>query len=1792
MTTRRVVGLIVSAHLVALSIILLLGGCDGSSRVNPPGNRVVLLRQSPQPGSLLRYRENLSWTFSDAMTLDSGNQAAPGTLTLQPPVPGTAVWSHPNVLTFMPFDPWPQGRDIRATLALPPSLVGRRFKPVEFVFYGAPPMIASVTREGEDVAGRTLSLRLLLTQPLNMAAFRKAFTLAVPGGTIPYTAEGGLNGQDYLIRTARIEEPRVSAHFDLSPGAGVPPLRLWEDTVDVVEPMEVLTSEIQEERDGFAVKVTFSQPPAPGWESFLDSDPATNLTADWSTGATVRIRGLQPANQYDLVFQKGLPGRNGSVVTQDMQMSLSIPELKVRLAFRDRGHYLSSAGSRKVVLESVNVASVKLGVWRVYPNNFVDFARSGSLYQDAENSWSWNVAEPQGDLVTNVIVKMEPGKNQVRNTVLDVAELTGGREEGVFYLVAEDEAPGGRSVNKLVVLTDLGLSVIRHENEVLVWALSIRDGTPVKDVEIAAFSTKNQLVGKAMTDGAGLARIEAAAMPALSVVTGVKDARLVMVKLDESRVQGPVEESSRLFLKSGYEAFLYADRGIYRPGETAHVKAVVRGPQLACPAPFPVQMKVLRPDFVLFARLTSVLSAEGTAEFDLPFMPESLTGRYMLELEAGGKERVAGSLSLQVEDFVPPTLAVTILGPTNRETLGRPISVGVEARHLFGSPNSGGRAALRARLGSAPFRSSLYPDFSFGDSRRPEVWRTLECGEKRLDAAGKAVFEVELPGDLNPAAALSCSLVATVFEDSGRACPAVVTFPVDPRAAYIGLKSAQEDWKAGDTVRIQVVAVRPDGSLVDAGGLKTTLSRITWNWREEVDSDGRSQFRSDRQAEAVLEGVVAPSNGPAEVVWIKAMEGEYELAVTDASGATSASLVFYVSDGNGWSGSGFRQPDRVSLTFDRERYRAGDEAVVTLRAPFPGQVLLTLENDRIRSSQVLQMTGNTLDVRIPVKADYWPNLFVRAVVVRPQTGAGSSAGRVVVRAVGVASLVVSRPEAEYRVAVSAPARLHPLTPLEVEVVVKDGASNPVPCEVTVSAVDEGILRLTGYTTPEPLRFFGESRNLDAWLHDVYALLLPDPEAGLRAARLHTGGDAMGDEMAGRLNPIRSRRFVPVALWSGTVRTDAGGRAHMSLPVPEFSGQLRITAVAVGAGGFGSADKAVQIRRDWVVQATLPRAAAPGDRFNLGCSVYNESGASGVVTVVVTAKGALAMESTPAGSGTVPLMRSENKLVTFPLVATGAGLGEVLLDIQAGHEHWTDRIEMPVRPPWPRAILSGEGSLLPGRSARIGMALSWFPNTGNARLLCSGQPGLEGLGALDFLNDYPYGCLEQTISRAFPYLVAGDLIAAAGRGYMDPGKIGVRVGVGIRYVLALQTPGGGFSLWPRQMDAYDWGSAYAVLFLAEAKAAGYAVPQEALDRGCAYLSQHMSGWLKEQQLPDRAPCAAMALQALAAAGKPDQAALSRLAQFESEWDVDTRARLVLAFLAAGRRSEAGKMLASLSEDGPSSLARESGAYLRSSVRHAALMLDAWLQVDPVSPAIPPLVNALLKERRNGHWETTQENAAVLLALGRYAKQHKPGSETCQGMLIATNGETRTVKDAGTFAYDDPRQLSQLMVSNSGSTVLYYAWTASGVPAGSSVPQEDRGIRIRRTVMGVKGASGAPFKQGDLAVVKLTVEGMTEPIDNLVIEELLPGGLEIENPDLQSAYASIIPEGQPRIPVRYQTVRDDRLIAFTGLVGNSNSLFYLVRAVTPGEFVWPPATVACMYDPSIRSLNGGGKIRVEP
>jgi uncharacterized protein YfaS (alpha-2-macroglobulin family) len=1556
--------------------------------------------------------------------------------------------------------------------------------------------------------------------------------------------------------------------------------------------MHIGSVEPEEERSSAALRVVFSQPPAPDWKRYVKIEPSTNLTWESGTGALARIRGLVPGRRVELTFMAGLPARNGSVLTQDLFMAIQVADLKTRLRFQDRGHYLSSAGSRKVALESINVKAVKVSVWKIYTNNISGFARSSSLYNDREGSGVWNQSESEGDEVTNRLVKVEPGRNQVRQTVLDLGELTGSAASGLYYVMAEDaDETTHLAAHKMVVLTDLGLTVIRNEREVLVWAMSIGKGTPVAGVTVTALSAKNQLVASAVTDERGLALISRDPLPPLGIVTGEKGDAFAMIKLDEALVQGVVEDSGRGFLSSGYEAFLYADRGIYRPGESARIRAIVRGPLLACPTAFPVQLLVRRPDGLTAARLTALLSGAGTADFEWPCPPEALTGRYALELEAGGPGRSAGSLSLMVEDFVPPTLAVTLTGPAGRVSLAEPVTVSVKARYLFGSPAEGKRASLRARLGPAPFQSARFPDFVFGDPRQPPVWRTIECGEDLLDFEGRAEFAVPFPADLNPGAALSCTLAATVIEDSGRACPAVCTFPVDAKNRYIGLKSLAENASAGAPARFQAVRVDPSGApAVEPAPLSWTLSRVTWIWREETDPESGSRFRFDPVKDLVREGSSVPaSNGVAEIVWDHALEGEYELAVDTPSGA-GASMSFYVSDGSGWGGTRFRQPDQVAVRFDKERYRAGEEAVVTLQAPFPGQALISLENSRLCETRVLAMTNTTLQLRVPVKPDYWPNLYVRAVVVRPQEGTLPDSGMTVVRATGVAAMKVGRPEKSFQVDLSVPERVKPASPLTVEVRVSDAEGHPVSCEVTVAAVDEGILQLTGYGSPDPLAFFSTSRGLFAWLYDGYALLLPDPDAVAAAIRLKTGGDAMGAEMAGRLNPIRGRRFTPVALWSGTLRTEADGRASVILPVPEFSGQLRVTAVAAAPGGFGYAAKPVVVRRDWVVLAGLPRAASPGDQVSMHCQVFNESQSAGEADLSVSASGAMTGGGAPVR---VELKPGENKEVNLPLRASSVGIGQVQWSVHAGDDQWVETVEIPVHPPWPRVTLAGIGALPSEQVVKLEFPGEWVSNVGTGKLVCSGSPGLEKLGSLDFLDEYPYGCLEQTLSRAFPYLVAADLLAAGESGYRDPALIAERVNAGIRRVLAMQTGGGGFSLWPREAEVYDWGTAYAVLFLARARDAGYAVPAEAVDRACSYLERQLAGWLRDRK-PSGWACAATALTALGSAGRPDQAALARLMQ-EKNLDPDCRAWLIQALLASGRRAEAASSLARAGAEEAEVFSRDVGDSLASSTRTDALLLDAWLQVDPASPAVPVLAGRLLGSQRTGSWATTQDNAWALLALGRYARQKPSGRESCRGLVVSGNfRETWRISETNELGFSGPAGLQQVTLRNTGEKTLYYAWTAAGIPKGGTIPEEDHGMRIRRQILGREGKplDGMTFKKGELVVVKLTVEGMTRPLDNVVVEEPLPGGLEFENPNLPNGYAAFIPENEARLPVRYLSLRDDRLIAFSGAVEGVRHLYYLARAVTAGSYIWPPATASCMYAPAIHSLTGSGRITVEP
>ncbi|MDR1649869.1 MAG: hypothetical protein LBR71_06370, partial [Synergistaceae bacterium] len=969
---------------------------------------------------------------------------------------------------------------------------------------------------------------------------------------------------------------------------------------------------------------------------------------------------------------------------------------------------------------------------------------------------------------------------------------------------------------------------------------------------------------------------------------------------------------------------------------------------------------------------------------------------------------------------------------------------------------------------------------------------------------------------------------------------------------------------------------------------------------------------------------VALADGTGEVSFTPPRWGTYVLRVSDAKEDARTSVRFYADDPEYAGQDGSQLLDRVEMTTDKESYKVGDVAKVTLRAPFEGLLLFNVEAAKPIRRDVVKVDKAGTIMEVPITEEMLPNAWCAAWLIRP-VAEGEAWGTH--RAIGVKRLNVDTGAFRLNVGLDAPAKCDPATKISVALSLKDSQGNPAAGgEVALALVDDGVLGLTGYKTPDLLAHFLAPRMMNSDGYDIYDQLMPLEARGTEL--LHPAGDAaLREAMAAFAGAARAQRFKILSLFEGTITADENGVARAELELPEFSGRGRLFAVAVSGSRFGAAERTIQIARDIVTEADLPRFAAPDDVFSAPVTVYNSSAEAKDVTVELSAEGELTVaESSMTAS--VPANGSRKWNVTLRALGPGVAAYNVktLWNENGGllgagePRSYGQRMEMPVRSPFPVVTLSGSGVFQSGDAEIDIRVIENFAGPVKGKLVLSDTPLVDLSKAARFLANYPYGCLEQTLSSAWPFLILPDAISEIDPLLVRSDLVRQKTDFAIARLQTMQLYDGSFSKWPGEGQPYAWGSVYAAHFLVEARKAGIDYPKEMLTASINWTKQFMAS-LPSSFSPGDSDAArkyeeihdlttkAYAAYVLTLYGEKPLGWLRYLKENENGMWPSGRIWLAGAYSLIEGRADALRALgewgdASGSGSSESGSSRDAAALygtLESSVRNAAQLLSLWAEVEPRSPEAAKLVQRLLVWGKENRWYSTQENAAVTMALGRYLLKTGYAANALEGALmdgdrpiLAFRSGTRAAVDLRDLPEEPSSKAAPLRIRTVGTGSGYYSWTATGTP--SSSPKPDRkGISVDCFWTDRQGnrfsPEDAPLPQGTVVpqgtgvphgtvvphgteiVVTLRLSPSV-PVSDVAVSCLLPAGMEIENPRLADS------DGQAP-GVRYD-IRDDRLLIFIDRLSRTTDYRFAMRAVTKGTFARPPLSAEGMYDPGIHFI----------
>ncbi|MDL2263475.1 hypothetical protein LJC31_02370 [Synergistaceae bacterium OttesenSCG-928-I11] len=1727
-----------------------------------------------------------------------GKTLAPGEmpLTFAPPLPGNGKWLDALTFLYQPTSGYlEEATEYRATIREDlKDLSGASFAGDRDYRFHTPPLRLLEARQIDfDVRNDYVDYELRFSTPVSPARLR-GYTelLDGKGQPVPHTYLGTLVTQTPRLRVRADDgsELAVAIEAGLTPARGN--LGLKERVSLTLRrdlSLKIGNAYAGSEYDGSFLYIETSSPvDLEKAASFIEVEPKTKLTLE-AWGGRLRIGGdFKPRDRVLLTVRKGLPPIEGEALGEAWSRAFIIPDVEPSLSFETQGRFVSPLGeSLMFPLSTVNIERLDVGVNRVYDNNVPYVMR---------NSWPYSAYDLSEEIFRKRYTIAASPNEKIRNAI-DLEKILDGKK-GLFEVYANNAGhwPGEF---RIVNVTDLGGSAKVFEKGMLVWVNSISRGKPVSDARVDVYSNSNQLLESGRTDRQGVWKITLDApwsqnlRPDLVVISKGDDTSVLRLE-NSIWNRGAPEYAGAPYPSGAYLGLCYTPRGVFRPGERVPIGVIVRDRTLALKEPFPVQVKVRTSLGREWETKTVELSELGMASTDIRLSEASPTGSWHAGVYIPGESRPIAETYFFVEDFAPPRIEVEVSSDAKELVGEENCNVSLFAQYLFGAPGDSLAYELEATYIPREYSHPNWTGYRFGDERKtltPEM-QTVASG--MLDANGTVtISDLDIPPPFP--AILDLSLRAGVMEDSGRWVYRTLTIPYYPADTLLGILLPQGTLTSESDLSFGFASIKTDGSPSLGPAFYTIykqLSAVSIHERDGV-TRGERNIRYE-PLEGHEDVPVTFTDGKAEIKANLPTGGDYLIELTGPDETISTAASFYVYDArwNYGEGDGVL-PDALTITLDKPLYRVGEKVRGRVTGAFEGSLLVSLETDSTLRHEVLTAGSDGGTFSFDVAKEMAPNAWITAQLIRPVLPEEDWRSH---RAFGAVPLHVDNSDHSLTVEIQGPAKLFAEKANEISIQLKDHRGKGVEGEISVMLVDDGVLALTRFETPDFYRAYAMRRGLAIDVFDIYRDLIrlypeyPTP--------LTPGGgmaeDAAFARMQQSLSPVRADRFRVLTICDA-VKTDKTGHANLTVTLPEFTGRARLMAVAVAKTAFGAGEMRYEVADDIVADVSLPRALAPGDVFDSEIRIFNQTSADIAVSIDLSIQGALTLlendgtDSTGASYLAKRTVRIDANPTVIPLrmkASEEAGVADISLQITFDRGEIRKTNQIAVRPPYPRITKSRSTSLPPGGVERLLLSDDWFPGTRRGLLAVSALPEVTISDLAKFLVGYPYHCLEQTVSSGWGMLAAPDLVAGIDPALASPTQLAESLDGRIRRIQASQLYSGAFAFWPGS-PASDWATAYAAHFLVACEMRGLQLPGDILANAYAYLRQVLA--LSPSSQNDALYGPELATRAYIAyimsiRGDVPHAWMSYLRDNLPDMPAYGRLLLAAAYARSGQKDLARAMLGESipAIDQPTAMQQEKPNW-DSPLRSTALSLLAWNEIDPMSPEAADAATILLEGLRANDLYTTQEASFALFSLATfYAHQEQSGESRIvikseSGRVLLTQEKNKS------YNIQLPPDITSLEARNTGTGTGYVAVVLDGVP---TVAPEARNQGIRASVeyrdsSGTRIQPGTSVTRGERVTATITLAPLSAEMKNIVVTLPLAGGLEVENPWLMDA-PSEGSYGDDNVSGARAELRDDRLLLFVDELSKPFTWRCAMRAVTAGQFLLPPIVAEGMYAPGLQSI----------
>ncbi|MBR4827074.1 MAG: alpha-2-macroglobulin [Bacteroidales bacterium] len=1455
------------------------------------------------------------------------------------------------------------------------------------------------------------------------------------------------------------------------------------------------------------------------------------------------------------------------------------PEIKLL----SHGSLLPSTGKMDLLFSSSGYAGARFRVRKIYTSNILQFLQFDSY--DARYEL-YKVARVLVDTTVVLGATDAPHIRQVRNYAISLDELIKPEPGAIYYveirgtkpLVEEDfwdsdsyfgnyETYDER--NTYLLATDVALIAKQADNRTDVYATDILSGAPLKGVKVKLYDSVLQELGKGVTDKDGRVTFPANTDGTYVLASSDKGSAYLALKNEKSLSTSSFDVDGTTAY-GGLKTYIFGERGVWRPGDTLHISAITMTEGSELPIGHPVTAELCNPD----GQVTRTLTArnDGSHIYHFPFTTDSdaPTGRWTVNVKVGSRTFSKG---LKIETVKPNKLEVK-LSFDDPWIVPKTSCVGtVAVKWLYGAVGSDLKVNGDIEISAGRTAFKGYEDYDFKDDTRTFSTQERYYSDMRTDAAGECRINTGM--DLNPSSVpgmLNVAFTMRAFEPSGEFSTGWSSWTMSPFDAYVGIRTAKDQtaWgeeylKAGKAHKFDVVTVGPDAKPVSVSDLHVEVFHVDWSWWWNSSSQLAS-YMAGKSKEILFDKHIATHGGTGSFSydWNNAPEGLYFIRVSDEKGGHATSMLCEVWENySSRSGDNTGAATRLAISVNKDKYKVGETAKLVIPSSKGSKALVSLEKaGRILRSEWVDCSEGNTELTVPVTADMLPNVYAFVTLVQPHQ---TSLNDAPIRLYGVQNINVEDESSHLVPVLDIPSDVKPESTVKFKVKEKNGKA----MSYIVAFVDEGLLGLTSFKTPDAWKAFYAKEALRVRTWDLY-----DEVIGAYGGRIEQlfaiGGD---EEGTGVLKPQNANRFKPVVAYLGPFTIKAGKTGSHSVEVPQYIGALRAMVIATDGRAQGSLEQDITVTKPVMVQATLPRALNIGETVQVPVTLITMKEGIGNVKLKISTDDKLQVVGSE--SLQVKSEREGQEVYYFTLkVLDKVGVAHVKATAECSSDKSASDIEIDINNPNPEVTRSQSVLIAAGQTKELPIELFGTPGSNSAELELSTIPAIDLGNRLKYLLNYPYGCVEQTVSCAFPQLyldkvmTCDDKVSARSR---------LNVEAALRRLQSFRRPNGSLSYWPGSNNSSLFGTAYALHFMQEAEACGYAVPAE--------LKKEITNWLSRNVTDKNVDETAKAygLFALASAGKPNRSAMNLMREKVKKLPASAAWLLAASYAVDGKKAVAKEIVA------PLKYADSEYTAYGSYDRNLSIALKTMLLTGNKEEAFRLAEEVASHLNNRDYWMSTQSTAWSLFAVCDYARANAGGVQAS----YVYGGKTEKVAtdkcvSSRVLPVTDGKS-SAVKVTNSSAGNLYAVASVTGIPAAS----EEKSIsnKIKMTIV-YTDEKNNPIRIDTLsrgrrvvAHVNVSNSGKTA-IRDLALNQKFPSGWEIQNDRLYSEGVSY-PSG-----VKYQDFRDDRVYSFFDL-GSSASVNIEIKLIAtyPGKFYLPAVSCGAMYDNTVQALVPGRWIEVK-